>query len=77
MKKKINIQFIGISIIGILATMLLITNIFYELFEKELLNDIRIDLEIIKNTKIELKFNNSVTRSAIYNLNIYIFNFIF
>ena len=53
MKKKINIQFIGISIIGILATMLLITNIFYELFEKELLNDIRIDLEIIKNTKIE------------------------
>ena len=53
MKKKINIQFIGISIIGILATMLLITNIFYELFEKEVLNDIRIDLGIIKNTKIE------------------------
>lgn len=50
MKRKINIQLIGIAIIAIIATMLMMTAVFYELFKEQVEEDLRINAGILKGS---------------------------
>lgn len=52
MKRKINILIIGISIIAIFATMLLMTGILYEVFQKQVREDLRLETEVLKNSDV-------------------------
>ena len=53
MKKKINIQFIIITLIAILTTVLLSTCIFYNLFKKEVMRDIKTNAQLIISSDAE------------------------
>ena len=53
MKKKINIQFIIITFIAILTTVLLSTCIFYNLFKKEVMRDIKTNAQLIISSDAE------------------------
>ncbi len=53
MKKKINIQFIGIAVMAIIVTMLLMSIVYYELFKKQVQEDLKIDAQMLKNTDIQ------------------------
>ena len=52
MKKKININFIIIALIAILATTFGITFACYGLFQKQAQSDLKIDAELLKNTDV-------------------------
>lgn len=52
MKRKINKQLIGIAVVGILATMLLMSAVFYELFRKQVQDDLAANVNILKSTGI-------------------------
>ena len=54
MKKKINIQLIGIAVMAIVTTMLLMSVVYYELFKKQVQEDLKIDALMLKNTDITL-----------------------
>lgn len=47
MKKKINIQFIIITIVAIITTVSLSTFVFYKLFKKEVMESIKTNCELI------------------------------
>ncbi|MBQ3513340.1 MAG: two-component sensor histidine kinase [Lachnospiraceae bacterium] len=49
MKRKINIQFIIITIVAILVTMGLMMGIFYNVFQEQVLDGLRIEAEVLKN----------------------------
>ncbi|MCI8327399.1 MAG: two-component sensor histidine kinase [Lachnospiraceae bacterium] len=51
MKKKINLQFMIISAVGILLTFCLSTVIFYELFKREIMDELETYAHVIKNTE--------------------------
>lgn len=48
MKKKINIQLIGIAVMAIVMTMLLMSVVYYELFKKQVQEDLKIDALMLK-----------------------------
>ena len=50
MKKKINLQFMFISAVGILLTFCLSTVIFYELFKSEVVDELKTYADVIKET---------------------------
>ena len=52
MKRKINKQLIGIAIAGILATLLLTSAVFYDLFRKQVQEDLRVNVMILRSTGI-------------------------
>lgn len=52
MRRKINKQLIGIAIVGILATMLLMTLVFYDLFRRQVEDDLEINAYILKNSDV-------------------------
>lgn len=52
MRKKINKQLIGISIIGIVATLILMSAVFYELFRKQVQDDLVSNVEVLQKTGI-------------------------
>lgn len=51
MKKKINLQFMFISSVGILLTFCLSTVIFYELFKSEVVDELKTYADVIKETQ--------------------------
>lgn len=51
MKKKINLQFMFISAVGILLTFCLSTVIFYELFKSEVVDELKTYADVIKETE--------------------------
>ena len=51
MKKKINLQFMVISAVGILLTLCLSTVIFYELFKSEVMDELETYAHVIKDTE--------------------------
>lgn len=51
MKNKINIRFVGISILAILATTLCLTMGFYSSFQNQVRNDLRMSANLIKETQ--------------------------
>lgn len=51
MKKKINLQFMFISAVGILLTFCLSTVIFYELFNSEVVDELKTYADVIKETQ--------------------------
>ena len=51
MKKKINLQFMFISAVGILLTLCLSTVIFYELFKSEVVDELKTYADVIKETQ--------------------------
>lgn len=51
MKKKINLQFMFISAVGILLTFCLSTVIFYELFKSEVVDELKTYADVIKETR--------------------------
>ena len=51
MKKKINLQFMSISAVGILLTFCLSTVIFYELFKSEVVDELKTYADVIKETQ--------------------------
>lgn len=53
MKRKINLQFIRIIILCIAAILLLFTGLFYQLFQKEVMDDLRVCALQLKTVKIE------------------------
>ncbi len=53
MKKKINIQFIIVTFVAILTTVLLSTYIFYNLFKKEVMSDIKTNAQLIISSDAE------------------------
>lgn len=52
MKRKINIQFISISILAVVATLLLCASAFYDLFEKQVIDDLKTYTELIRGLNI-------------------------
>lgn len=52
MKRRINIQLIGIALIAILSTMVLMTSIFYEVFQKQVREDLRLETQVLCSTGI-------------------------
>lgn len=52
MKRRINIQLIGVAIVAILATMVLMTTIFYEVFQKQVKEDLRLETQVLRSTGI-------------------------
>jgi len=48
MKRKINLRLTGIAILAILATLLLVVAVFYELFQKQILDDLRTYSYVLK-----------------------------
>lgn len=52
MKKKINVQFMIIASLAILFTLILVTYTFYELFRKQVFEDLKIYTHILKTTKV-------------------------
>ncbi|MBQ4524386.1 MAG: two-component sensor histidine kinase [Lachnospiraceae bacterium] len=52
MKRKINIQFIIITIIAILVTMGLMVGIFYNVFREQVLDGLRLEAEVLKDADV-------------------------
>lgn len=52
MRKKINKQLIGIAIAGIIATLLLMSAVFYDLFRKQVQDDLVANVNILRATEI-------------------------
>lgn len=52
MKKKINKQLIGIAVVGILVTMLMMLAVSYDLFKKQVQDDLRANALMLKSTGI-------------------------
>lgn len=52
MKRRINIQLIGIALIAIISTMVLMTSIFYEVFQKQVREDLRLETQVLCSTEI-------------------------
>ena len=52
MKKKINFQLIGISIIAIIVTLLLTLTMFYDLYKKQVQDDLRTTCRVLKSANI-------------------------
>ena len=52
MRRKINVQLVSISIIAIVATMLVMLFVFYDLFQTQVQDDIRANAIVLKNTGI-------------------------
>lgn len=52
MKKKINKQLIGIAVMGIIVTMFLMSAVFYDLFRKQVQNDLVANVDILLSTGI-------------------------
>ena len=49
MKKKINIQLLGIAATAILLTLIMVGSIFYELFQKQVMEDLKTTVHILNN----------------------------
>ena len=52
MKRRINIQFIIITIIAILTTMGLMVWILYNVFREQVLDGLRLEAEVLKNSYV-------------------------
>lgn len=52
MKQKINIRLIWIAVIAVLAAAISITIIYYDLFQKQVKNDLRLQAELLRDTGI-------------------------
>lgn len=52
MKRKINVQVIGITFIAIMVTMVFMLAVFYNVFQKQVMEDLRLEAEVLKNSDI-------------------------
>lgn len=52
MKKKINKQLISIAVVGIMVTMCLMSIVFYDLFRKQVQDDLMANVEVLQSTGI-------------------------
>lgn len=52
MKRKINIQLLGLSTITMIATLIMIVGVFYELFQKEVLDDLKAYTHVLARSSI-------------------------
>ena len=52
MKRKINAQVIGITFIAIIVTMAFMLAVFYSVFRKQVMEDLRLEAEVLKNSDI-------------------------
>ena len=51
MKKRINIRLVGIAILAIIATVIGITIIYYNLFEGQVRSDLSVSAKLLKDTQ--------------------------
>ncbi len=62
MKKKINIRMIMMSIIAIIASVVCITIVYYNLFENQIKNDLKISAQLLRDTRyfesVDIDTNN-------------------
>ncbi len=58
MKRKINTRLVGIAVLAIIATVIGITNIFYNLFQKRVRSDLAISAKLLKDTHYFEEVNN-------------------
>ena len=70
MKRKINKQLICIALIGILATMCLMSAVFYDLFRKQVQEDLQANAWILKSTGIFRQDNVNKIHIDMNNLRI-------
>lgn len=70
MKRKINKQLICIALIGILATMCLMSAVFYDLFRKQVQEDLQVNAWILKSTGIFRQDNVNKIHIDMNNLRI-------
>lgn len=49
MKRKINLQLVGISFVAIIATLFIVVAVFYELFQKQIIEDLKIYGTVLEN----------------------------
>ena len=52
MKKKINIRLVGIALLAILATVIGVTLIYYNLFQEQIRNDLRASAKLLRDTRL-------------------------
>ena len=52
MRRKINVQLVSISLIAIIATMLVMLFVVYDLFQTQVQDDLRANAIVLKNTGI-------------------------
>ena len=72
MKKKINIQLIGIAVMAIVTTMLLMSVVYYELFKKQVQEDLKIDALMLKNTDITSAMDIDTLRARFYLITMHV-----
>lgn len=70
MKKKINLQFLIISAVGILLTMCLSTVVFYELFKNEVMDELKTYAQMLKSAEAKENILNGSYNVNINNLRI-------
>ncbi len=52
MKKKINIRLAGIALLAILSTVIGVTLIYYNLFQEQIRNDLRVSAKLLRDTRL-------------------------
>ena len=52
MKRKINIQFILLTVLAIAATVLILTGVFYEAFQKEVMGNLQTSARVLEGTSV-------------------------
>ncbi|MGN0157061.1 MAG: ATP-binding protein [Lachnospiraceae bacterium] len=74
MKKKINIQLVGIASIAIILTLLSVSAIFYDLFQKQVIEDLKTTARILSNETFVGAEEENVNLPNIENLRITLIN---
>lgn len=74
MKRKINVQLVGIATLAILLTLLSIGGIFYELFQQQVEEDLKLTVHILENMNVDELEEEEVADLKLDNLRITVIN---
>ncbi len=70
MKRKINIQLLGIAAVAILFTLMMVGGIFYELFQKQVIEDLKITAHLLDNMNVVNLEEEDVNKLNLKNLRV-------
>lgn len=74
MKRKINVQLLGIATVAILLTLLVVGGIFYELFQKQVMEDLKITAHLLENMDAVSLEEEDVNELNLENLRVTLIN---
>ncbi len=74
MKRKINIQLLGIAILAILLSLFMVGSIFYELFQKQVMEDLKITAHLLDNMDAPSLVEEDINELNLENLRVTLIN---